>query len=199
MRFARYAVALCLALVASFGQSDRGVITGSVADATGAAVPEARVTAIQTATNSTFNTVTTSAGDFTIPSLPVGEYEVRVEREGFKAAVTKGIILTAGGTSRVNMTLDVGSVTESIAVTASVNQVQTDNAKTATQVSNKLVDELPLVVGGAMRNAFDLALITPQTNRPQGTPNQGNEADKAFSIGGGQAGLMAPTSTALPF
>ena len=60
--------------------------------------------------------------------------------------------------------------------------------KTSTSVSNKLVDELPLVVGGAMRSAFDLAMIAPQANRPQGTPVSGNEADKAFAIGGGQAG-----------
>jgi hypothetical protein len=188
MRFATYALALCLVSGMAFAQSDRAVITGSVSDASGAAIPGARVTAVQTATNSTFTTVTTSAGDFTIPSAPVGEYEVRVEKEGFKAGVAKGLVLTAGGTSRVNMTLDVGAVTESIAVEASAQRVQTDDAKTSTQVSNKMVDELPLVVGGAMRSAFDLALIAPQTNRPQGTPNQGNEADKAFSIGGGQAG-----------
>jgi len=62
--------------------------------------------------------------------------------------------------------------------------MQTEDAKTSTAVSNKLVDELPLVVGGAMRSAFDLAMTAPQANRPQGTPASGNEADKAFAIGG---------------
>ncbi|HYO84614.1 MAG TPA: carboxypeptidase-like regulatory domain-containing protein, partial [Bryobacteraceae bacterium] len=188
MRFARLALALLVASSLAHGQSDRAVITGIVTDSSGAAIPEARITAVQVATNSAFSTVTTSNGDFTVPSLPVGDYEVRVEREGFKGSVTKGVTLSAGGTTRVDVRLDVGAVTESISITAAATQVQTDTAKTATAVSNKMVDELPLVVGGAMRSAFDLALVAPQTNRPAGTPNQGNEADKAFSIGGGQAG-----------
>lgn len=188
MRFARFAVALLVLCGTVSAQSDRAVITGAVTDSTGAVVPGARVTAVQVSTNTTSNTVSTESGDFAIPSLPVGEYEVRVEKDGFKSAILKGVVLTAGGTSRVNAVLNVGAVSESIQVDAAAQQVQTDTAKTATQVSNKMVDELPLVVGGAMRSAFDLALTAPQTNRPQGTPNQGNEADKAFSIGGGQAG-----------
>ena len=188
MRSVRIAFALLVAASLAHAQSDRGVITGTVTDASGAAIPDARVIAVQVATNSAFTTVTTSNGDFTIPSLPVGDYEVRVEKEGFKSSITKGIAMSAGGTIRVDARLDVGAVTESISVQAAATQVQTDTAKTATAVSNKMVDELPLVVGGAMRSAFDLALVAPQTNRPAGTPNQGNEADKAFSIGGGQAG-----------
>jgi hypothetical protein len=161
------------------------VLTGAVVDSTGAAVADAKVTAIQTETNTTFATVSTSSGDFTIPALPVGDYQLRVEKPGFKTFVTSGITLIAGGTSRVNARLDVGAITESIQVSASVAQVQTDTAKTATQVSNKMVDELPLVVGGAMRSAFDLAMVAPQANVPSGAAEG---ADKAFNIGGGQAG-----------
>ena len=113
---------------------------------------------------------------------------VRVEQEGFKSSVTRGITITSGSASRIAATLEVGAVTESVQVTAAATQLQTEDARTTTSVSNKLVDELPLVVGGAMRSAFDLAMIAPQANRPQGTPVSGNEADKAFAIGGGQAG-----------
>jgi hypothetical protein len=188
MRFVRFATALVCLGTALVAQTDRGTISGTVTDPSGAAVPEAKVTAVHTATNSTFNTVSTSTGDFTIPSLPVGDYTVRVEQQGFKASVTSGITITAGATARVVATLDVGTVSESVEVTASAAQLQTEDARTSTAVSNKLVDELPLVVGGAMRSAFDLASIAPQANRPQGTPVSGNESDKAFAIGGGQAG-----------
>lgn len=188
MRFAKYAIALVLACSSLPAQTDRGTISGTVTDSTGASVPGAKVTAVQTNTNSSFSTVSTSTGDFTIPSLPVGDYTVRVESQGFKASVTTGITITAGGSARVAAMLAVGAVSESVEVTASAVQLQIDDAKTSTSVSNKLVDELPLVVGGAMRSAFDLASTAPQANRPQGTAVSGNEADKAFAIGGGQAG-----------
>jgi hypothetical protein len=187
MKF-KFIIACALSLLSVLAQTDRGIISGSAVDSSGAIIPDAKVTATQIGTNATFDTVTTSSGDFTIPSLPVGQYRVRVERQGFKSFVANDVILTAGNTVSVRAVLQVGAVAETIEVTSSSSQVQTENAKTQTAVSQKLVDELPLVVGGAMRSAFDLALVAPQTNRPQGTPNQGNEADKAFSIGGGQAG-----------
>ncbi|HYI92363.1 MAG TPA: carboxypeptidase-like regulatory domain-containing protein, partial [Bryobacteraceae bacterium] len=191
MRIATYAIALALVCSSLLAQTDRGTINGVVTDSSGAAIPGAKVSAIQTATNSTFSTVSTSTGDFTIPNLPAGDYSVRVENQGFKASVLTGITITAGGSARVPVTLDVGAVSESVEVTAQAVQMQTDDARTSTSVSNKLVDELPLVVGGAMRSAFDLAMTAPQANRPQGTPTSGNEADKAFAIGGGQAGGYA--------
>jgi hypothetical protein len=179
-----------LALVAGtvYAQSDRGTLTGTVKDPSGAAVPDAKVIATQSATNSTFNTVSTSTGSFTIPALPPGTYNVRVEAQGFKSFEGTGFILPAGGSVTIDATLQIGSLTESVQVTAATAQIQTDNAKTATQVSNKLIDELPLVVGGAMRSAFDLAQIAPQANRTRGVDD-----DKAFNIGGGQAGGYGAT------
>jgi hypothetical protein len=165
-------------------QTDRGIITGTITDSSGAAVPEARVAATNTATNISIQTVTTSSGDFTIPSLPVGSYQVRVEQTGFKTAVRNQVVVTAGGTATVNIQLEVGAVTESVQVAASLEMLQTTTAKVSTSVSNKLVDELPLVVGGAMRGAFDLALITAEANQP---------SDDNFNIGGGQGGAYGAT------
>jgi hypothetical protein len=172
------------AAVLALAQTDRGIINGTVTDASGAAVPEARVTATNTATNVTSSTLTTSSGDFTIPTLPVGTYRLRVERQGFKAALRDGIILSAGNTVTVNAQLEVGAVTESVQVSATLELLQTSTAKVATAVSNKMVDELPLVVGGAMRGAFDLALITPEANQP---------SDENFNVGGGQGGSYGAT------
>jgi hypothetical protein len=71
-----------------------------------------------------------------------------------------------------------------VQVAASLELLQTTTAKVSTAVSNKMVDELPLVVGGAMRGAFDLALITPEANMP---------ADDDFNVGGGQGGAFGAT------
>lgn len=180
----RLAFAAALALGVVFGQTDRGVINGTVTDSTGAAVPEARVVATNAATNVAFTTQTTSTGDFTIPALPVGTYQLRIEKQGFKAAVRNDVVITAGGTATINATLEVGAVSESIEVAASIELLQTTTAKLTTAVSNKMVDELPLVVGGAMRGAFDLALITPEANQPD---------DANFNVGGGQGGAFGAT------
>ena len=176
--------AVLLAMGLTFAQTDRGIINGTVTDATGASVPEVRVVATNAATNVTFATQTTSSGDYTIPALPVGTYQLRVEKLGFKSAVRSGIIVTAGSTVTVSAQLEIGAVTESIQVAATLELLQTATAKVSTAVSNKMVDELPLVVGGAMRGAFDLALITPEANQP---------GDDSFNVGGGQGGAFGAT------
>ncbi|MGH9632436.1 MAG: TonB-dependent receptor domain-containing protein [Bryobacteraceae bacterium] len=175
---------------ALFGQTDRGVISGTITDAAGAVVPAAKVTAIQVGTNAEFTTTSTGTGNYTIPSVSTGTYRVRVEAPGFKAVEVSNVVITAGGNTVADVRLEIGQVTESIQVTSSAIQVQTENAKVSTAVSPKMVDELPLVVGGAMRGAFDLALVTPQANKPEGVP--GGE-DKAFNIGGGQAAAYGAT------
>jgi hypothetical protein len=186
----RLALLCSLSLSLLLGQVDRGVITGTVLDTTGAAVPGASVVATQNATNTTFTTVSTDSGDFTIPSVAVGEYSIRVERQGFKASVTSGVIVIAGGSVRANVVLQVGSVSEAIEVSSQLAQIQTDNAKITAQVSNKMVEELPLVVGGAMRNAFDLAIVTPEAKSNNGN---GTDTDASFSLGGGQGGAFGIT------
>ncbi|MEX2261075.1 MAG: TonB-dependent receptor [Bryobacteraceae bacterium] len=180
-----YRVAVfCGAVALAFGQTDRGIINGTVTDSTGAAVPDARIAATNTATNVAFTTQSTSSGDFTIPTLPVGTYQLRVERQGFKAAIRSDVVVSAGSTVTVNAQLEVGAVTESVQVSATLDLLQTTTAKVSTSVSNKMVDELPLVVGGAMRGAFDLALITPEVNQP---------GDDTFNVGGGQGGAYGAT------
>jgi hypothetical protein len=189
MQANRYFAAAALALLPVFlwAQTDRGIITGTVTDASGAVVPAASVTVTNVATNASFTTLSTGTGNYTVPSLPPGTYRVRVESAGFKAFERSNVVVIAGGTARANAILELGQITESISVTSDLAQVQTETAKVSTQVSNKMVDELPLVVGGAMRGAFDLAIITPEANEPD------IDSDKAFNVGGGQAGSYGAT------
>ena len=103
------------------GQGDRGVITGTVTDASGAIVPGAAITVIQKETNTSFKTTTSTAGDFAVPSLPVGSYQVRTERPSFKTSITDNVVVVAGGTVRVDVTLQVGQTQQSVEVTAARN------------------------------------------------------------------------------
>jgi hypothetical protein len=195
-----FAVAcLCLALSASglFGQSERGTITGAVRDSSGAVVPGAKITINNAATNVSIGAVTNESGEYTVPSLSPGSYSVRVEKEGFRPALTSGINLDAAQTVRTDVTIEVGTSTQAIEVTASAVQLQTEDAKNSVTLQNKLVEDLPLVVGGTIRTPFDLAALIPDAKNLGG--------DNGFSLGGGQAasygtsldGVSTNTSRAL--
>jgi hypothetical protein len=171
-------------------QSDRGIIGGRITDSSGATIPGANVVAVHTATNVEYATTSADTGDFTIPALPAGSYRLRVTRDGFKTSVRDNIALAASGEVRIAVTLEIGALTESVQVSAAIEQLQTTNARITSQVANKMVDELPLVVGGAMRNAIDLAMITPEAKNDGGT---GVAEDNSFSLGGGQVAAFGIT------
>ena len=82
--------------------------------------------------------------------------------EGFRTSIIEGITLAAGATARLDVSLNLGAMTESVSVVAENATVQTEDAKVATNVPNRLIDELPLVVGGAMRSPFDLIATVPE-------------------------------------
>ena len=167
-------------LTALSAQQDRGLITGAVKDSSGAIVPGVSISATRMATNTTGKSSTSSSGDYTFPSLEIGTYTIRAEKEGFKSSITKDIVVTASGAARIDITLELGNTTQSVEIQAVGVQVQTENARIQTAVANRLVDQLPLVVGGQLRSPFDLALLTPEVKAP-------NNSNDSFAIGGGQA------------
>ena len=156
-------------------QGDRGVITGTVTDATGAVVPGVQITATQTGTNTSYQVKTSSAGDFTVPNLPIGNYSVRAEVQGFKAHITSNVTVAPGSEVRVDIKLEVGAAQTSVEVNAAAQVVQTENARVATAVSSALVDALPVEVNGTSRSPFDLASSAAGEVNAAGT----------FRIGGG--------------
>lgn len=199
-RYPRTIAALSLMAFSAFtllGQSERGTILGTVKDSTGAVIPQAKVTVTNTATNVSQTLTTGDTGDYAVPSLQVGTYNVRVEKEGFKIAQISGVVLNAASTVRADANLEIGSTGTQIEVQAAAIQLSTESAKSSTAVTNKMVDELPLVVGGTLRSPFDLATTTPEA-KPLG-------GDNGFILGGGQAasygtnldGVSANTTRAL--
>ena len=186
MRGRLYAIAALLALTAAGlrAQGDRGIITGTVKDPSGAAMPGAVVTAIHLATNTSYKTSTTASGDFTVPALPVGDYQVRVENTGFKTQVENNVAVAAGATVRLDVAMEVGATQQTIEVQAHAVMLTADTARVSTEVSAKLVDDLPLVVNGAVRSPFDLATTTAEV---------AGSGDSNFRIGGGRIGAFGVT------
>jgi Carboxypeptidase regulatory-like domain len=168
---------------AAFAQTERGTITGVVMDSSKAGVPGASIAVINTGTNATINVVSSEAGSYSAANLPPGTYRIEATLQGFQTSRVEGVILNAGTTARVDVTLSLGSVSESVLVVADNAVVSTEDAKVATTVSNRLIDELPLVVGGAMRSPFDLLTTVPEAR------GSGNST----SLGGGQGGAFGAT------
>lgn len=152
MRRAKYLVCLAIAALvaplAIFGQSDRGTITGTVTDSAGGVIPGAAITARNTETGAVSQTVATVTGNFTIASLPVGDYELSVEAQGFKKITQQGIRIQVAQTIRLDISLTVGSVSDSVTVTAEVPILRTENAEQSVNVSGDRINSLPLNFGG---------------------------------------------------
>jgi len=132
-------------------------ITGTVTDPAGAAIPNATVTAINTATNLTRSTQTGGQGEFRLEFMPVGDYTVEISVEGFKKFVRTGIVLEVNVPVRVDATLQIGGTNETVTVTSEAPLVNTDNAQIGRTVSNNEITNLPIV----NRNVYNLLTLTP--------------------------------------
>ncbi len=125
-------------------QNSRGSILGHVQDASGAVVPNAKVTMLNIGTGISKVFPTTSTGDFVFVNVIPGTYTLKVEAAGFKSASSAGLILQVDQTLRQDFTLQVGDVAEQISVSADAQMVQTDNATIGQVITDRQIHALPL-------------------------------------------------------
>jgi len=149
MRFIQTSLCLLLLSTAVFAQSDRGTITGTVTDTTGAVVANAQVQGKQQETGALFPTVTTETGNYTLVQLPVGPYEITVTVPGFKKFVRSGITVQAAQTLRVDIPLELGAETESVTVSAQGSLLKTESGDVSANVEVQSLDQLPMLGTGA--------------------------------------------------
>ena len=152
------------------GQTGASALSGTITDSTGGVVPSAQVTATNDATGIVYRQQTTGAGLYGFASLPVGVYTVTVEQQGFKSAQRTGITLTVGTPVTIDITLEVGQTSETVAVASTYEQLQTSNATIGNVVERKVIVELPL--NG--RNPLNLIVLEPGVvQRTQGGAGTG--------------------------
>src|SRR5438093_412099 len=136
---------------------DQATLVGSVTDASGAAIPGAKVTVTRPDVGFTRDLVTNSAGEYTAARIPIGEYVITAEATGFQKLVPSGITLQVGQTLRVDLQMTVGKVNQEVTVKGSAVKVETENATVSDVVSGGQIQDLTLVG----RNYQMLTILTP--------------------------------------
>jgi len=144
-----FAIAMTFVCWPLLAQLDRGALTGTVTDSTGGVAPGVSVGVRNTATGATYRTQSNSQGQYTVPNLPVGTYELTFETNGFRKVVRSGVSVGVAQMARVDAVLEVGSVTQSVEVTADVSRLETETPQVGTSLSDKQLLDLPLSFGGA--------------------------------------------------
>lgn len=144
----------------AFAQSDRGTITGRVLDATESAVPNATVTATNQGTGIRNQTTTNSDGNYSIPQLAIGRYEVVIEAAGFRRYV-RPVEVNVAQTINLNVMLEIGQVDQAVEVTAAAPLIESATSDLGTVVTHDRVVDLPLAVSGNMRHPGSFVFLAP--------------------------------------
>ncbi|HXY50307.1 MAG TPA: carboxypeptidase regulatory-like domain-containing protein [Terriglobales bacterium] len=179
-----FLLAMLLAAAVVFAQTSASIV-GSVMDPTGAIISGAQVTVINSEKGITRTTASNADGEFGVPALPPGKYDLSVNKSGFKKFEAKGIVLDVAQKARVEVTMEVGAATTEVTVEGSaIAQVETQSSDLGGTVTGKEISQLQL--NG--RNFTQLVTLVPgvsnQTGQDEGTV--GVAGNVSYSINGGR-------------
>src|SRR5213083_2784202 len=174
-------IALPACLVFAQTSTATATILGVVKDTSGALVPGVSITVKHTETGQTRAAISSETGDYNVPLLPVGAYELTTARTGFKQDVRRGIDLIVGQQAVINLTLEVGAAGEQVTVTEEAPLVNTTLSSTSGLISEQQIKELPL-----NGRSFDqlLALNAGVVNNTSNMAGGAGGAFPAFSVAG---------------
>src|SRR2546426_8065641 len=169
---------------AASAQTDRGTITGTVSDATGAVIPGATIEAKNVATGAVYQAGSSETGNYTLAQLPAGTYELSVNLPGFRRFVRPGIVVEVARITRIDAQVQVGAATEAVTVEAESPLLKTDSGELSHNIATDQLNNLPVVTlpgGGGLgniRNPLQAVTLLPgasfandNTLRINGMPN----------------------------
>ncbi|PYS13571.1 MAG: hypothetical protein DMG15_10755, partial [Acidobacteria bacterium] len=164
-------------VVCVHAQVDRGTIVGAVTDPSGAVIPGTQIKVVKIDTNATTDLETNSAGLYTAPNLPLGTYRLIFEKAGFGKLVRQPVEIRAGGEVRVDATLSVGNVSESVSVSTEAPLIDVGTVSNTAGFKSELTQELPLINTGTKRDitAFIQNLPGANGNTMNGAVNGSTE------------------------
>jgi len=184
----RATFALLLSCIVVFGQALSGTVVGTVTDAAGAVVPNAKVTIVNEGTGFTRTVETNQSGQYVGNNFPTGQISLTVEQQGFQKLHRTGVVLTAADTLTVDLQLQVGDVQQSVEVKAEATLLQTEDATVSSLVSNQQIVEMPL--NG--RTFTQLITLMPGTTATAPALTVGGNynlrANTSVSVNGSQTG-----------
>ena len=157
MKTIRFWAGILLLAQCAYTQETRGQILGRITDESGAIVVGAKVKAVNAATNVTSATVTNESGDYSLPFLIPGTYNVFADVQGFRPFEQTGILVRLADRATLNIVLQVGQTSERVLVTANAPLIETANASLGQVVDNRRISELPLKDG----NPIMLSSLAP--------------------------------------
>ena len=156
-----FLVCLCVGEPA-WAQQTTAAITGTVVDEGGAAVNSAIITVIDTDRGLVYTTKTTDNGTYNFVRIPIGNYQVKAEAQGFQSALQSGLTLVLNQTARLDFKMHIGAVTTTTQVTSEAPQLQSETTQVSTLIDSKTVTDIPL----ATRNYVELTLLAPGSVHP---------------------------------
>jgi hypothetical protein len=133
-----------LAASALWAQSPQAAVSGTVHDSQGAVIADAEVSAQSVATAAVTAVKSNDSGFYSIRNLAIGDYTISVSRPGFRRYERKGLTLTTGQSLELDITLEVGQVSETVSVTATAQQLETRTSDVSQLVDTKTVEDVPL-------------------------------------------------------
>ncbi len=168
-------------------QTNQGQIAGNVLDPSGAAIPNAQITAKNESTGSVYTTASTSAGSYRFPSIELGRYTITTSAPGFKQEIDTGIQVSVGSTAAFDIKIATGGTNETVTVDANAPTVESQTSDVGGTVSSREIIELPLSLSagvGNLRSPESFVFLIPGT----AGPGTGNNSNGVFisKIGGGQ-------------
>ncbi len=190
LRFLAVALLFLALATASFSQSDRGAIAGTVQDSSGAAVQGATVTATDSATNTVYTTTSGPTGGYRLYDLRVSTYKVSATAAGFKTEEKTGVVVQINTTSALDFTLQLGDVKETLTVVADAPGIQAESSDIGTVVDKRQIEDLPLTIGQTgqsfLRSPEAFVFLTPGTAGPGTNSDHSNSGIFESKLSGGQ-------------
>lgn len=194
----RLAAISLLAAAALYAQTFYGSVVGLVTDSSGAAIPDAKITLINTGTQDTRTAQTDGKGSYEFVSLLPGMYQITVEKAGFKRETVASVQVEVQAAVRADAVLQVGEVSQSVEVSAQSPLLQTEQSSLSSVVEGRTVEDMPL--NG--RNVLNLVALVPgvvpqgsTSGNPMGNQNGGQTTNPNgwgnYQIGGGMANQSA--------
>ncbi len=177
--------------VSAFAQAGRGSVSGTISDPGGAVVAGAQVELLNKATGVALHTVANSAGLYAFISLNPGVYQVKASQSGFASVAQDKVGVNVDQSTEVNITLKVGSATESVTVTEATSLVEASNSTVGTLVGAETIDRVPLLY----RNVFDLVQLSAGVTPANGSPNSSDSMQSVQNISVGRPGVDVSSAT----